>query len=167
MIMRCPSCGRDLPETAKFCGFCGVAIAASEETPGTETASRKRSSPIVWLLILALLVCGGVIALLLSGRNSGAPARADEEGIESDLLGSWYSEGSGKLQFTLYSDGTFETQYDEGWWSVVNGNILKLTSLAESETATIVSISGGCLTLSEGSYSIRLWNSAQRAMNAG
>lgn len=165
--MRCQNCGKELPENARFCGFCGAMIASPEAAPAQRTQTKKQTSIVVWLLIVVLLVCVGVIIHLMLERNNGDSVRSAEKGLESDLLGSWYDEETGRLEFTLYSDGTFETRYEEGWWSVVNGNILKLTTLAESETATIVSISGGCLTLSDGSYRIRLWNSAQKAMNAG
>lgn len=155
--MRCQNCGKELPENARFCGFCGAMIVSPEETSTQRKQTKKRTSPVAWLLIVALLVSAGVIIHLMT----------KEKDLASELPGSWYNEGSGMLQFTLYSDGTFETKYDEGRWSVVNGNILKLTSATESDSATIVSVRGGCLTLSNGPNSIRLWNSAQKAMNAG
>lgn len=155
--MRCPNCGKESPANARFCGFCGAMIASPEEMSTQRKQTKKRTSPIAWLLIIALLVSAGVIIHLMT----------KETDLASKLPGSWYNEGSGRLQFTLYSDGTFETKYDEGQWSVVNGKILKLMSAAESDSATIVSVRGGCLTLSNGSNSIRLWNSAQKAINAG
>lgn len=179
--MRCPECGKDVPETARFCGFCGAALAAPEETSGTETVSRKRSSPIVWLLILALLVCGGVIVYLLIEGNDMNFARSKEGELPSELVGTWYYyEGSNGVSLTLYSSGMLEIQFStggwaagnaEGQWMVVKGNKLKLSLHDGTETETITapigSVRDGCLTLTDGSQTVRFWDSKQKAMNAG
>ena len=44
------------------------------------------------------------------------------------VLGDWYLEGSDRLRFTIYDDGTVNIPgtYGTGTWSVVNDNQLKI-----------------------------------------
>lgn len=87
--------------------------------------------------------------------------------VKSQLVGSWYPNGRETGQrdggrgpgFTLYSDGTCEiaSEYGIGSWEVVNDNVLKLTNFyGETETAKILSVEDGCLTLENGAV---FWSS--------
>lgn len=96
----------------------------------------------ILLLMLLLTACGG---------------------MEKKLVGSWYGEGDSSPAFILYNDGTCEIQneYGTGKWAVVNDNQLKLTNFyGESLVGTIVSVKGGCLTISAGDdFTAKFYNS--------
>lgn len=88
-----------------------------------------------------------------------------EKKFEEQLPASWYAEGDSEPEFTLYSDGSCEIdgEYGTGTWSIVNENQLKITNYyGETETATIVDMVDGCLTLDFGTGDLMLyWNTSE------
>ena len=90
-----------------------------------------------------------------------------KKSYEELLAASWFAEGDSEPAFTLYSDGTCEIdgEYGIGKWSIVNDNQLKLTNYyGETETATIVDIVDGCLTLDRGTGDLMLyWNTSEQS----
>lgn len=97
----------------------------------------KRLTLLVFCMLLLISVlagCGG-------------------SGYEKKLVGSWYTKGYSDADFTFYSDGTCEVrnEYGTGRWSIMDGNVLKIIDFyGETETADIVSLEDGCLTLNRG-----------------
>lgn len=76
-----------------------------------------------------------------------------EEPYEQILLGTWYYEGDSSPTLTLYSDGTCKIngEYGTGKWSIVNNNVLKLTNYyGESQTATILEVTGDSFIIEDG-----------------
>ena len=106
-----------------------------------------------------------VLVLLLLAGCSG------QKSLEEQMAGSWYAEGREEPMFTLYSDGTCEIagEYGSGTWAVVNDKTLKLSNYyGETQTAVIVSVSDGCLTLEQGTgtgKTVSLWDSADKALD--
>lgn len=104
--MKCPSCGADLPDRAKFCLDCGASLAPAAPTPSPRQKMPKAIRNTIIILIVIITVCGGVIAVVLSDR-AGAVKRAKDsfrppaEEIRIDLTGD---DPSGeKISFT-YDD---------------------------------------------------------------
>ncbi len=97
---------------------------------------------------LLMALCVLMTAVMLCGCG----------GIESKLVGSWGVEAASSPDFTLYSDGTckISNEYGTGHWSVVNGNVLKLTDFyGQSETMEIKSVDGNTLEFSNGSKLVK------------
>lgn len=65
----------------------------------------------------AALVCAAA-SLTGCGKN-----------VEKLVIGDWYLEGSDRLRFTIYDDGTVNlpSTYGTGKWSVVNKDQLKIS----------------------------------------
>lgn len=105
-----------------------------------------------------------LILLLLIGCFAGC---SSQNKFEEELVASWYAEGDTEPSFILYSDGSCEinNEYGTGTWTVVNDNQLKLTNFyGETQTATIVDITDGCLTLvGETGDSISYWNTSKQS----
>lgn len=105
-----------------------------------------------------------LIFMLLAGCSN-------EKNFEDQLLASWYAEGDSEPAFTLYSDGSCEIdgEYGTGTWSIVNEDQLKLTNYyGETQTATIIDVVDGCLTLDGGTGSLMLyWNTSEKSTVSG
>ena len=87
-----------------------------------------------------------------------------KEDFLSLLPGAWYAPGSSRPSFILYDDGTCEIsgEYGLGTWSVVNGNIFKLSNYySKTETASISGISNGELHLTDGNNTSVFYNYPQ------
>ena len=92
---------------------------------------------------IALLL---VIAMCLSLAACGG-------GYKKKLIGSWYEAGEDEPQFIFYSDGTCKIRYEYGTgsWRLLDDNQLKVTNFyGETDSAKIVSIKDGMLTLNSG-----------------
>lgn len=92
--------------------------------------------------LTALLIV--VISLLTSCSGSSS---------KSKMCGTWYREGSNKMSFELYDDGTCKiaNEYGTGTWEIVNDNQFKLTNYyGKSEVATIVEITDNKLVIGSG-----------------
>ena len=61
--MACPSCGLQLPATARFCVRCGAALQAG--TPPPPRAPGRPAAP-VWLLVLLWVGAGGLLWIAAS-----------------------------------------------------------------------------------------------------
>lgn len=109
---------------------------------------RKRNLKMIMpILILALLL-------------GGCSGKSDPQSL---ILGTWYPEGSEKMAFTFYDDGTCEiaNEYGTGKWAIVNDNLLKVTNYyGEADTVTIDEISKGKLVLSSNGHSQTFVNEA-------
>ena len=56
--------------------------------------------------------------------------------MEKLVVGCWYLEGSDRLRFTIYDDGTVNIPgtYGTGKWSIVNDNQLKISDFYGEST---------------------------------
>ena len=86
--MNCPKCGTELPDNAKFCDKCGANTAVAAQKPKSEpaeesgqehaeapkAASAKRNV-IILVLVLALVLIGGAIAVLAIGSDGRSDAQ--------------------------------------------------------------------------------------------
>lgn len=105
--------------------------------------------------ILSLIFSCMLLSVLISGCSGG---------YEDQLAASWYGEGDDTPAFILYSDGTCEmnNEYGTGSWTVLDDSQLKMTNYyGETETADIVSLEDGCLTLGSGDDTVQFWNTPQ------
>lgn len=109
-------------------------------------------------VVILLLITSLILSACGSTKNTKSNIR--------NLTGSWYLEGEDTPSFTLYDDGTcsIRGEYGEGTWSIVNDDQLKLTNYyGQIETATIISLQNGCLTLGDGKNRSEFWNTPQTA----
>ena len=94
-----------------------------------------------WAKSLCLLLCLVLLVCLAACGGSN---------FAKSLPGTW------KTAFhtlVIYSDGTYEESmvYGTGSWTILNGNVLKLTDFyGRTSTYTISSISSDSLTLADG-----------------
>ena len=88
------------------------------------------------------------------------------------VLGDWYLEGSSRLRFTIYDDGTVNIPgtYGTGKWSIVNDDQLKIADFyGESTVLKIEDIDKDSMTCRqiydgrEDEETITYWHSAEEA----
>ena len=108
----------------------------------------------------AALVCAAA-ALTGCGKN-----------VVKLASGDWYLEGSDRLRFTIYDDGTVNIPgtYGTGKWSIVNDNQLKISDFyGESTVLKIEDIDKDSMTCRqiydgrEDEETITYWHSAEEA----
>ncbi len=136
--MICPNCKREVPDTAKACGYCGhrlsvdeeITVQVPEETAATVgLAEEKGRSP--WLGIgiviagLILIVAVGVMAFLVGRGSGGADAEAT---VAAALAATWSAEGDtppsdavalAPVEMVVYDDfedPAFDGAYDQARW---------------------------------------------------
>ncbi len=81
--MICKQCGRELPDHAVYCRYCGARITQEEKTKSPAPAKKKRSAlPVVIVLALVLLAC--LFFYLRSCSRGNEPAPAPEEPAVSE-----------------------------------------------------------------------------------
>ena len=56
--MICPSCGKEIENSSKFCEFCGAKIEAAPAQKEAPTSPQKRKIPIIILSVLLLISLG-------------------------------------------------------------------------------------------------------------
>ena len=92
--------------------------------------------------------------------------------MEKLVVGDWYLEGSDRLRFTIYDDGTVNIPgtYGTGKWSIVNDNQLKISDFyGESTVLKIEDIDKDSMTCRqiydgrEDEETITYWHSAEEA----
>ncbi|MEI3302555.1 MAG: hypothetical protein V8R94_02925 [Lachnospiraceae bacterium] len=99
------------------------------------------------------MYCKKILVILILLIVLCMPA-CKSQGVDSQLVGSWYIDEGEVASFVLYSDGTcaIAGEYGVGKWSVVNDNVLKLTNYyGQVESVTIKSIENGILVVGKGS----------------
>jgi hypothetical protein len=113
--MICPNCKRDVPDTAKACGYCGHWLAADETGPTVEVheeaeatvalPEEKGRPPWLWigvgLAVVALVVAVGALAFL-----------AGREGEDTAAGGSTQAEE----MYDDFNDPAFDGDYDKSRW---------------------------------------------------
>jgi hypothetical protein len=142
--MICPNCKRDVPDTAKACGYCGHWLAAEDARPTVEAPDEsgatvalpeeKGRSPWLWigvgLGVVALVVALGVVAFLVGreGEDTAAGVSTQAEDVYDD-----------------FDDPAFDGDYDESRWrptddspgdSVQEGGFLVVSQESEADSAT-------------------------------
>ena len=136
----------------------------------TNFYGETESAQIDWVSDTELHLSAGGYTSVFYKKNNASNQSMEVSGqqsaneLQSLLPGSWYAPGSSRPSFTLYDDGTceIEGEYGLGTWSVVNGNVFKLSNYySETETATILSISDGELHLGDGGYTAVFYNTPQ------
>lgn len=104
------------------------------------------------ILVLLLLV------FTLSACSVGGVSKRN-------LCRAWYERGYSSPAFVLYDDGTCEIDGEYGGctWSLVNGNILKLSNYyGESETGRVDRVTSSELHLSGGGSSSVFYSSPRQ-----
>jgi hypothetical protein len=142
MPVICPNCKREVPDTAKACGYCGHWLADEGETTvqvpedmgaTIALAETKERSPWLWigagLVVVALVVAAGVLAYLV-GRGRGgidteaAPAATSQaESVrppsEAVAVAPATPVESEPVELVMYDDfegPAFEGAYDQARW---------------------------------------------------
>lgn len=109
----------------------------------------------------AVLVCAAA-SLTGCGKN-----------VEKLVVGDWYLEGSDRLRFTIYDDGTVNipSTYGTGKWSIVNKDQLKVSDFyGETFVLKIDDIDKNSMTVRqvwdgrESTETITYWHKAEDAM---
>ena len=109
----------------------------------------------------AALVCAAA-SLTGCGKN-----------VEKLVVGDWYLEGSDRLRFTIYDDGTVNipTTYGTGKWSIVNKDQLKVSDFyGETFVLKIDNIDKNSMTVrqvwegQESTETITYWHKAEDAV---
>ena len=93
--------------------------------------------------------------------------------VEKLVIGDWYLEGSDRLRFTVYDDGTVNipNTYGTGKWSIVNKDQLKISDFyGETFVLKIDDIDKKSMTVHqvwdgrESTETITYWHSAEDAV---
>ena len=109
----------------------------------------------------AALVCAAA-SLTGCGKN-----------VEKLVVGDWYLEGSDRLRFTIYDDGTVNipTTYGTGKWSIVDKDQLKVSDFyGETFVLKIDDIDKNSMTVrqvwegQESTETITYWHKAEDAV---
>ena len=113
------------------------------------------------IVATAALVCAAA-SLTGCGKN-----------VEKLVVGDWYLEGSDRLRFTIYDDGTVNipTTYGTGKWSIVNKDQLKVSDFyGETFVLKIDDIDKNSMTVrqvwegQESTETITYWHKAKDAV---
>mgnify|MGYP007028187186 FL=1 len=113
------------------------------------------------IVAAAALVCAAA-SLTGCGKN-----------VEKLVVGDWYLEGSDRLRFTIYDDGTVNipTTYGTGKWSIVNKDQLKVSDFyGETFVLKIDDIDKNSMTVrqvwegQESAETITYWHKAEDAV---
>lgn len=108
----CPTCGKELPEEAKFCMDCGHSF-DSKSNNGNFLSNGK-----IFLVIIAIVAILGlaVIAMTGNGNNEVSDTPVVDEADHVDLtinsVSGWDSD-SGKKSYTLYTEALFNKVPDD------------------------------------------------------
>lgn len=95
------------------------------------------------------------------------------QNVEKLVVGDWYLEGSDRLRFTIYDDGTVNipTTYGTGKWSIVNKDQLKVSDFyGETFVLKIDDIDKNSMTVrqvwegQESTETITYWHKAEDAV---
>ncbi len=85
--MICEKCGRQNPDSAKFCDACGASLGAPDEVQPAAAPKKNRTARIAVLAAVAVLLAGtGTAALLLRDRGHGSTGtpESSEAGADED-----------------------------------------------------------------------------------
>jgi len=132
--MICPNCKREVPDTAKACGYCGHWLADEGETTvqvAEEPATRvtrpqeKGRSPLLWIGVglagLVLVVTVGILAYL-AGRGSDQATPEVPTATPPQAEGGTRALEEGTLApvelvvYDDFEDPAFEGAYDQARW---------------------------------------------------
>lgn len=125
----CPTCGKELPEEAKFCMDCGHSF-DSKSNAGNFLSNGK-----IFLVIIAIVAILGlaVIAMTGNGNNEVSDTPVVDEADHVDLtiksVGGWDSD-SGKKSYTLYTEALFNKVPDD-----IKGYNVKTTYYDSNDSA--------------------------------
>jgi hypothetical protein len=77
--MRCPSCNQEIPDAAKFCGYCGYRIEAAPPPPPPPAPTARKGGIPTWLwLIVGLVVVAAVVWFTFLGPRQPMPQPVEE-----------------------------------------------------------------------------------------
>jgi predicted nucleic acid-binding Zn ribbon protein len=112
MTKNCPSCGKTLPDDAKFCMDCGYAF---DKKVNNNIFSNGN---IFIILIAIILVVGGIFIIASSfGDGGSSSVAADSDGHAVDLtitdVNGWDSDDDSKKSYTLYTEAIFNSVPDD------------------------------------------------------
>ena len=108
MTKNCPNCGKELPDSAKFCMNCGYSI----ENAGSRNSNIFSNGSIFIILIAAILVIGGIFILTsgFGGNNSQADVADNVEHVDMTLTGvNGWDSSEGKKRYSLYTEAIFNS----------------------------------------------------------
>lgn len=158
--MKCNRCGSENPDGATFCSTCGtqlspnVTVAApigqngpiisSTFGPGGPHASlsvpiKNKKVATVFIVIIALVICGGVVAALLLGDGKEVTYACTKSGksYTSSIAETFKRDKVNKIEYTLILE---DDLVDGGSYSFSYSgpaNITSVTTYDDSVTATV------------------------------
>jgi hypothetical protein len=109
--MICPNCKREVPDTAKACGYCGhwlageteATVQATDETgPTVALAEKKGQPPWLWIgvglaVVILLVIVGGIA--FLAGKGKGGV------GTEANMAATQTAQASAALAIEAATPG--------------------------------------------------------------
>ena len=81
--MKCPYCKKEIPDQAKFCGFCGEKIGDSVNYTKSEPQMTKRRKKS-WLILLVLVIVACLFLVLLNHYLNRIEKVGDVDVISQD-----------------------------------------------------------------------------------
>lgn len=106
-----------------------------------------------FLKSLIVILGAAIISVVMCGCSSAT--------TEEKLVGEWKKENSSETFLTIYDDGTYEQAhaYGTGRWTIVNGNVLKLTDFyGSSDTYELAEVSNDTIVLKSGRKWLKIGN---------
>ena len=106
-----------------------------------------------FLKSLIVMLGAAIISVVMCGCSSAT--------TEEKLVGAWKKENSSETFLTIYDDGTYEQAhaYGTGRWTIVNGNVLKLTDFyGSSDTYELAEVSNDTIVLNNGRKWLKIGN---------
>ncbi len=93
--MKCPRCGRDLPDNAKFCAGCGESLnpgktkkqAAAEERAAKRAGRISLKAPVIALVITMLMLVAAIFFIFYDGGSEDSPKETKEPEATAEPAG--------------------------------------------------------------------------------
>lgn len=104
MTIKCPKCGKDLPDESQFCLECGTRIS---NPAASRNLSIFSNGKIFLALIFIVLIIGGILIFAGGGDHSNdVNDKVDKEASEFDFIikeiNAYDSDNGGKTSYTYY-----------------------------------------------------------------
>lgn len=155
MAVRCPRCGSDNPQYARFCSVCAQPIGMGYDAspPVTFTAEKPKKNDtmliVAIIIVVVVVICGGIAWVFLSAVDTFADMKSGylEVTIENQRFAS--------VSYSLYVDGD---KWDSGtvpiltrltlsgeiyWWEGGEATHLQLTYGGLSQEKDVILREGG------------------------
>lgn len=125
--MKCPKCGKDLPETVSFCPYCMEKFAESDGAAAKgNKAVKNRKSLIIILAVLIVVVVAAIIIAVCTGM--GGQAEDESSGADLETVANRELSNPEKYCGTWYNED-FDGESPE----LEGGNVLKIISMNDSK----------------------------------